>query len=471
MPHPLRRRLVVEGDLVARRRLRRQADAAILQEVVVDALLAVEVEAVGDRLIDAPVPAGHEEPEPVAHDRSAQRDVVVEDALDVRHRFQTARAQLVAEVVALQAAGRVAGERRAPERVPAVLGHHADADAARERLRGDGARLVAHLLVREIVVIDRRIAAVTVHGCGSESVDLHRHVARLGAVDREIRDLVALRSADIRPGNRHARCRDGDGLKVPRGGQRVEQFARQHVLRLRALDVHERRRPRDGDRLLNRADFHFRVHRRGEIRRQLDAGLLDRREAGERERHVIRTGPQVHDFVLPLRVGHDRSHALDQRRACRLDGHPGKHRACRVLYCTGDGALRASCRRNERYEGDQSDTNESSATETLACLFHRCTSGKASDVSTGRGNRQQLISEKGERLRERAEPARFDLNQYVGSAFRRTVGCETRRRGDDRNEDLSARCRPIAAVSVGRRAVVRGNVRTSRARVQPRTWA
>ena len=226
MAHPLRRRLGGERQLVAWAHLPRDARAGILEQVVVHPLIAVEIEFARHTLIHAPVAARREEPEPVMLDWPAVCHVVIEYAEDVRHRLETGRRQLRCHVVALQLARRVAEECRAFERVPAVLRDHIDADATCGELGADAARLKAHFLIRQVVVVDGGVAAIAIRGRGAQPVDLQRHVARVRAVHGVVRDLIALGTADVGTRDRDAWRRHRAGLEISGRRQRVLYFPR-----------------------------------------------------------------------------------------------------------------------------------------------------------------------------------------------------------------------------------------------------
>ena len=118
-----------------------------------------------------------------------------------------------------------------------------------------------------------------------------------------------------------------DRRPVLRRRHRVDRVLRHDLPLDDVLHVDDRAGAGDRDGLFERADPQVGVHRRGEGRRQLDAFALDGREPGQREGDRIGARPQVDDLVLALRVGGDRSHAFDQRRAARFDSDARHHRA------------------------------------------------------------------------------------------------------------------------------------------------
>src|SRR5262249_46820556 len=72
------------------------------------------------------------------------------------------------------------------------------------------------------------------------------------------------------------------------------------------------------------------------------------REAGEREGHHVRSGPEVDNPVHALAVGDGRTDLFDQRRTGRLHGDARQDGAGRVSHGSADGAgLRERRRGNE----------------------------------------------------------------------------------------------------------------------------
>ena len=135
-----------ERDLVLARRLERQAaayravgflrlDRAIRVRRIEEVAHARIGKQVGDARRRAPSPGRGEEPHPVRLDRTAHRAVEVVHALDRVHRRQPLRAQVVVEVVALQAVAGAGDEERGVEPVAAVPGNAVDLRAAQRVLR------------------------------------------------------------------------------------------------------------------------------------------------------------------------------------------------------------------------------------------------------------------------------------------------------------------------------------------------
>ena len=140
-------------------------------------------EAVGDRLVHAPVAERRVEPDLVLRDRAADRRVEVPDLRRatltlVRLLFGVegrvagevaARARLAERrrpaVVRRPRRRRVVAEHDAVERVAAVLRHHVDAHAALAHLGRVGAGDVADFLEAAVVPVDAAVGAVARRGC------------------------------------------------------------------------------------------------------------------------------------------------------------------------------------------------------------------------------------------------------------------------------------------------------------------
>jgi hypothetical protein len=63
--------------------------------------------------------------------------------------------------------------------------------------RAQAARLVAYLLVRQVVMVHGGVAALAIDGRGRQTVDLQGHVPVVRAVNGVVRDLIARGTADI----------------------------------------------------------------------------------------------------------------------------------------------------------------------------------------------------------------------------------------------------------------------------------
>ena len=66
---------------------------------------------------------------------------------------------------------------------------------------------------------------------------------------------------------------------------------------------------------------------------------LNRAEAGQRERHVVRARTEIDDAVQAGAVGRRRPHLFDEDRAGRFNGNAREHRARGISHDTRDGGL------------------------------------------------------------------------------------------------------------------------------------
>ena len=265
--------VVEEGQLVARRRLGRQADGGRLRELVVDRLLVrrrvqqvarVRVEEhVGDVLVGPLRRVAGPEPEAVADDRAAKRRVD-EPQLAQAVRLVLADAtsdELVAHVVGLQVGRREAGEELARPVVAAVARDHVDAHAARLDL-GGVARVVDRVF-GVVAVGEEHVRRVAVAGdrFHAHAVDLHHLVLALAAVDRQPLVVDAALAADVHRQRRadhavtdHAGNQDPQVLERLAARNGVDDVAIDSGVLLDVGDVYRRRGAGDGNRFLDRAD-------------------------------------------------------------------------------------------------------------------------------------------------------------------------------------------------------------------------
>jgi hypothetical protein len=384
VPHHRRRRRIGEAghrvaaepqravhvgrELVARRHLPRHPDDRVVHLLVRDALLAPggrhqtlpeerrrrraprHVERVGDRLVVVRAPERAEEPQLVLQDRPALLDVELVEVVDLVDRADAERAQVVGQVVALPLLGRLGVLHRAGEAVAAVLRHQVHRQAAGDRFRRAAGSLVDGFLDHRFVVV-RHHRAVGHVAVGEQAVDGDDRARGADAVHGEVGLLHRARAADVGGGECDADNQLAEALNRLGARHRVEHVARQHLRLLVGLDVNHRRRARDRDRLLERADLQVGVDGGGEVRGQLEAFALDRRETLERERDDVDARPEVDDGVLALTVGCNRLGFFDQHRACHFDGDARKYCTGRVLDRTADRALRA--RQSGRHHADE----------------------------------------------------------------------------------------------------------------------
>ena len=290
-----------------------------VQEVAGHRPVVAPREAVGGRLVDLEAAEAAKEPEPVADDGTAKGVVEVVDQIYRLARRGAAIPEPLGELVLLEA-GLAEPEVLLPaERVAALATDHVDPHAAGGRLGRDAARLVDHLLVREMVVVV--LIRPVVAGTHDElPVDRDRGLPDAHAVDRHVGLLGRGRQSDLRPVQLDARNQLGGRLQVVAGGDSVEHLAVEHLDPARRRDVHDRRLTGDGDRLFEGPDRELRVDRGHEAGRQFLVLDHDDRESGQREGHVVRAGTQVDDGVATRPVGDRDATTLDQRRTRRLDG-------------------------------------------------------------------------------------------------------------------------------------------------------
>ena len=164
------------------------------------------------------------------------------------------------------------------------------------------------------------------------------------------------RPADVggagHPGDeRDQRRRDG----LQPGRQGLELLGRQRLLGDGVLDVDQRARPGDRDRLLDPAHRQLGVDVGGESRRQHDAFPDDRREARQGEGDGVVSRYQVDGVVVALAVREDGAGPLDQRRAGDFYRYAGQQAARVVGHRAGDarGLLRRGGDGHDEHRGDE----------------------------------------------------------------------------------------------------------------------
>ena len=365
----------VRGELVDVAGLPRQPQQAAGDRVVVDArhalpaVHAVEpdrsrieeagraavhvggpVEAVGDLLVDLPVADAPEVPELVADDGASEGDVQV-----VHHREAFERGDPALErpgldrleTVRLELVDAAAEVGLPADRVAPLPRDHVDAHPAAGGLGRHAARLVDHLLAREmvVVVLGRAVAPEVVHAL---PVDLDGDLRRAHPVDRHVGLLGRRRQADLRPVQLDPDDQLRRRLQVVAGRHRVENLAVEHLGPRRRLHVDDRRRARDGHRLFERADAQLGVDRHRERRGELQLVANDGGEAGQREGQRVGAGKQVDDRVATRAVGERGAGTFDQHRTGGLDGNAGQHAAGVVGHLSGESAAGLGRRRTGR---------------------------------------------------------------------------------------------------------------------------
>jgi hypothetical protein len=98
-----------------------------------------------------------------------------------------------------------------------------------------------------------------------------------------------------------------------------------HVLLMRIDDVHHRGFGRDRHLVGDTPDAHVGVHGDCRVGGHDNALTSDRAEAGQCERHFVRTDRQRLDLIAAAAVGGCRTDFLDERRAGDLHGHAGQY--------------------------------------------------------------------------------------------------------------------------------------------------
>ena len=276
MAAPLDAAIVVERELVVPVRLQRQAHGVVADVLIVDRLRPGRRERVAQEVVGAPATVGREEPEAIALDRSAEREVGVVDALHPVLDLETEIDEILRQVVRLHVSVRAGDEDGAAIGVAAVARDHVDLHAAHRRLRRQRAGLVADFFHQPVVEVEAGLVAAEADVLNLDAVD-HEHVVVVRrAVHLERRLLHDLRAADI--GRRGGDAGDelSDRERILAGRDRVEPLAAHHRLRYRSAHVDERRLARHRHRLLQRADRHLGVDRRGERGGQADLVALHR---------------------------------------------------------------------------------------------------------------------------------------------------------------------------------------------------
>ena len=289
-------------------------------------------------LIQRPVlpPRGNEEPQRVAFYRAAQPSSNVIVPSDRRRRGQTTSAQVVRQIVTRQAWAGELGAQASGEPVAAVLRHDVDLHAAGCRFSGAGRRLDDDFLKGVSVILK---AAAAEHS-RIHAGNVVGHIVRALAVDAEkasvtshSADIVKVRASRVGPHDERQQLGRTSARR-----DRVQRLACDRRLLLDVLDVHDRRRSRDRDRLGHRAHPQFSVHGCGEPGRQFDPVPPERAETGQGERDGIQARPEVDDAVEPLVIRGDGADPFDQGGARGFHGDTRHHGPRRVSDHSGDVA-------------------------------------------------------------------------------------------------------------------------------------
>ena len=363
-----------EIELLARRDLPRRAQRRAVPQPVGERLLAI-VRVVNPRVrvagvlvvvhaghitVGALITSGQVEPEPVLHDRPAERAVHVPQLLQLSRFAQPGGHQLVVEVAALQRSICSVQEHRAAERVAASPRHNVD-----HRPAGFGFAETASDVDRDfrdvlgVGDVERATTARSVHtktihvestfGVGAA---VTTHVQRGGAIDAA----HVLRIADRQPRYQHDEVVVG-----PLAWDGVNGLVIDDALLLDALHIDDGAFAGDGQGLFQRSDAHLDVDGRGQRTGQFDRLALHDVETGQRESDRVSTWIQRDDPVASGLVTHRAAAFLDEHRARRLDGDTRQHGAGGVAHHAGnrclDGALRVGAR-TPQAERAQNDSDE-----------------------------------------------------------------------------------------------------------------
>src|SRR5688572_17232685 len=131
----------VGRDLVARRGLPGQATKGVENVLIVNALRPVVEERVGNEVVDREVAAGAEDPQLVLLDWPAQRDGVIDDAVDGVAGAEPFRLVAIGQVARLPITGTAGDLEVAAPAVAAFARNHVEPHAARRGLSADACRL------------------------------------------------------------------------------------------------------------------------------------------------------------------------------------------------------------------------------------------------------------------------------------------------------------------------------------------
>ena len=284
----------------------------VLDAVVVDGLRAVGVAGADLQLVEAPAAGGAEEPQLVLLDRAAERRApVVGDVHRIAGRAglgaglqAEAHAQIIIDVLALQAVVHEVEVVVAREAVAARLRDHVHVDARDIALRGARRRLHVVLLVHLEAVVLHRGAAAAAGPVGLEAVDRERLLA-VGRAERlEVVLLHAFGAADVEAAGDDARHEAGHDPRIAAGGDGFVEVLADVGLRHGGRHVHDRRFTADRDGFLQTAhtELHVEAGRAVHLHGDAFAGL--RGEPGQVEGHRVAAGRQAGDGIQPL-VGAD----------------------------------------------------------------------------------------------------------------------------------------------------------------------
>ena len=299
------------------------------------------VRRVGERVgiagVRVPVETGHvarraeharvaEEPQPIAHDWTAEREVRVVVLDEAWHLVDAEAPQLVVQVARLRPLAGVAHEVGAAEVVAAGSRNHVERRAAAIGL-AETAR-DRHLDFRGVrrVVAEPGDAAAVERRSDVHAVDLDRaFVAASAACGEEVHHRIGAR---VETRGLNAGHRGEDVAVAARGRQRRDHVVVDHLLRAGGgVHVHDRRLARDRDGFLHAADPQVSADRDDLCTADFHALPPHGDEAGERERDGVGAGGEIFNAVLAGPVRGRGPNLLEQRWAGRFDGHAWQHGA------------------------------------------------------------------------------------------------------------------------------------------------
>ncbi len=309
-----------------------------------------------------------EEPQLVLHQRSADRDIVVVQILEMVGRLEPQVLEVCREVAVLEAGVRRGAEKRSLEGVAALARNEVEDHPAGNRL-GRARRVVdGDFLAAADVRNEVRRLSRTRHVANRQAVHHLPLVGRATVVDRHAAQRERALAADVLRAARHA----GDehrqvGLSAP-DRDRVDDVLAHDALLHRALDVDDRGLPGHRDRFAQQAHLELGVDGGRERARELNPFALEGREPGQRKRHRVGAGPEVDDAILARPVGDHGADFFDQRRTRCLDGHTGQQGTGRILDGAGDRSLGEHQAGEEQYARNDEHAGPGRPTHTaLLC--------------------------------------------------------------------------------------------------------
>ena len=205
--------------------------------------------------------------------------------------------------------------------------------------------------------------------------------------------LNLVRPADIADTGDTGRQRRQRADALRAGRQRFEQFVRDDRLPPNVLDVHNRRRASDRDRLGEVADRHYAFNVGCEAGAQHEAFAANGLEALQREHHGVVAGSQSGDRVASFAVGHDGTLLLDEHWAGCRDGHTWQDRPGIVFGNAGDPGILCTCCERKQHETRKHSYPDSKGTHPnhLASLRTIATTHTATETHSDRSDLRPLV--------------------------------------------------------------------------------